>query len=59
MVKFDFYPSKLRKQPFLLKISKSRGAPKPLCPPSDAHGCISAFLHQSLDVCLVKLIAEF
>ena len=33
VVKFVFYPSKLKKQPFLLIISKSRG----LCPPSDAH----------------------
>jgi len=29
-VKFVFYPSKLKKQPFLLKFSKSRGALPPL-----------------------------
>ena len=35
VVKFVLYPSKLKKQPFLLIISKSGGG---LCPPSDAHG---------------------
>ena len=34
--KFVFSHSKLRKQPFLTKISKSRG-PWPPCPTSDAH----------------------
>jgi len=33
-VKFDFSYSKLRKHPFLLKFSKSRGRPSP---PSDVH----------------------
>jgi len=37
IVKFCFYPSKLKKQPFLLIISKSREALAPLTPPSDAH----------------------
>jgi len=36
VVKFDFSQSKLRKQPFLLKFSKSRGVKTP-CPPSNAH----------------------
>ena len=31
-VKFVFYPSKLKKQPFLLIILKSRGRLAPLCP---------------------------
>ena len=31
MVKFDFSHSKLRKQPFLLKFSKSRGSKTPPC----------------------------
>jgi len=31
-MKFVFYPSKLKKQPFLQIISKSRGAEAP-CPP--------------------------
>jgi len=39
LVKFSFNPSKLKKQPFLLIISKSRGgqAPPPCSPLSDAH----------------------
>jgi len=37
VVKFYFSHSKLRKQPFLLKISKSRRGQAPLPPPSDAH----------------------
>jgi len=37
VVKFLFSQFKLRKQPFLLKFSKSRGVKAP-CPPSDAHG---------------------
>ena len=38
MVKVGVYPSKLKKQPFSLIISTSRGEP-PLSPPSDAHEC--------------------
>ena len=41
MVKFDFCPSKLKKQPFLLKFSKS-GGPIPPVSPSDAHARIYA-----------------
>jgi len=37
VVKFGFYPSKLKKQPFLPIISKSRGSLGPHAPPSDAH----------------------
>jgi len=33
VVKFGFYPSKLKKQPFLLIISKSRGGQGPPCTP--------------------------
>jgi len=33
VVKFGFYPSKLKKQPFLLIITKSRGAKAPPDPP--------------------------
>ena len=33
VVKFGFYPSKLKKKPFLLIISKSRGALPPAPPP--------------------------
>ena len=33
VVKFAFYHTKLRKQPFLLKFSNS-------CPPSDTHACV-------------------
>jgi len=39
VLKFSFYPSKLKKQSFLLIISKSRGSKAPPVPPSDAHGC--------------------
>jgi len=38
VVKFVFYPSKLKKQHFLLIISKSSGSQ---APPSDAHGYIT------------------
>jgi len=37
VVKFGFYPSKLKKQPFLLIITKSRGGKAPPSPHSDAH----------------------
>jgi len=37
VVKLGFHPSKLKKQPLLLIISKSRGGQAPLPPPSDAH----------------------
>ena len=43
VVKFDFSHSKLRKQPFLLKFSKSRG-PRPPCRP---------FRHPCLYICNV------
>jgi len=33
MVKFVFFHSKLRKQPFLRKISRSRAGPRPPLPP--------------------------
>jgi len=37
VVKFVFFHSKLKKQPFLLKMSKSRGARSPLPTPSGVH----------------------
>ena len=54
-----FLPLKTKKTTFFAENFKIQGGTKAPLPPSDAHGCISAFLHQSLDVCLVKLIAEF
>ena len=38
VVKIKFYPSKLKKQTFLLIISKSGGPRLPLPHPADAHG---------------------
>ena len=40
VVKFVFYPSKLKKQPFIAKDFKIQGGKSPPCPPrSDAHDC--------------------
>jgi len=39
VVKFVFYQSKLKKQPFFSEIFKIQGEPRPPClPPSDIHG---------------------
>jgi len=43
VVKFGFNPSKSKKQPFLLMISKSREGLAPPPPPSDARG-VNLFL---------------
>jgi len=52
VVKFVFYPSKLKKQPFLLIILKSRGALDPL--PPFRRPCVQ--LHIYATNCMAKCI---
>jgi len=49
VVKFGFYPSKLKKQPFLLTFSKSRGAK---APPTDAHDQKTYFQNKPKRLCV-------
>ena len=52
VVKFVFSHSKLRKQPFLVKFSKSRRALAPLPSPSDAHVCGQTHRPSGTDRCV-------
>jgi len=59
VVKSDVSHSKLRKQPFLLKFSKSSGGPWALpVSPSDAHVCDYLVIDESRDVVQTKKVCE-
>jgi len=40
VVKFGFYPSKMKKQPFFANNFKIQGVERSPCPPSDTHALI-------------------
>jgi len=51
VVKFVFYPSKLKKQPFFANNFKIQGAKLPPALPSDAHACISLLPRYAILLC--------